>query len=99
MDNPYLVWLGVVLLQDEYLKAYYAALFERQQQEAAKKQQELSSGQSSDQGPSSEREVGMKSKREDEDEDELEWEEAAPSGSRCLFYVVAFSLLCALLKM
>lgn len=74
--------------QDEYLKAYYAALFERQQQEAAKKQQELSNGQTSDQGPSSERQFGTKSKREDEDEDDLEWEEAAPSGNNGESYKV-----------
>ncbi|KAJ8434301.1 hypothetical protein Cgig2_009276 [Carnegiea gigantea] len=62
-------------LLDDYLKAYAAAI-EQQQQEAAKKQEELFNGQTSDQGPPSERQVGMKSKHEDEDEDDLEWEEA-----------------------
>lgn len=70
-------------IEEEYIAAYYAAINERrrQQEEAAKQMQESSSGQTSDQDPSLERQVGVKSKREDEDEDELEWEEAAPSGN------------------
>ncbi|KAK9278956.1 hypothetical protein L1049_017326 [Liquidambar formosana] len=70
-------------LQDEYVKAYYAALLKRQQEqeESAKSQQELSktdtpNGVSS---TSSNRSVGMKSKRdEDEGDDDVEWEEEAP---------------------
>ncbi|XP_047330797.1 general transcription factor IIE subunit 1-like [Impatiens glandulifera] len=63
-------------IQDEYVKAYYAAMHKRQleQEEASKKQQELSNA------GVSERQVGMKSKRaEDEVEDDgVEWEEVAP---------------------
>jgi len=47
----------------------------------------LFNGQTSDQGPPSERQVGMKSKHEDEDEYDLEWEEAR----RCLFNEVPLS--------
>ncbi|KAH9618918.1 hypothetical protein KSS87_006570 [Heliosperma pusillum] len=65
--------------QSEYLKAYYDALLKRQQEEAARKQQP-SNLPSSDQGTSSDRQVGMKSKRPDEVEEEDEWEEGAPSG-------------------
>ncbi|XP_074280017.1 uncharacterized protein LOC141605224 [Silene latifolia] len=65
--------------QDEYLKAYYDALLKRQQEEAARKQESFNLP-SSDQGTSSDRQVGMKSKYEDEMEEEDEWEEGAPSG-------------------
>ncbi|XP_039034858.1 transcription initiation factor IIE subunit alpha-like [Hibiscus syriacus] len=67
-------------IQDEYLKAYYAALYKKQQEleEVANKQDELSdipleTGLSD----SSERQVGMKAKREDDDEadDDINWEE------------------------
>ncbi|KAF3666403.1 putative xyloglucan endotransglucosylase/hydrolase protein 23-like [Capsicum annuum] len=69
-------------IQDEYVKAYYEAIFKRQreQEEAAK----MLPGTSTTDGvsnTSSERQIGMKSKREEEDEGEdIEWEEApAPS--------------------
>uniref|UniRef100_A0A803QLC2 HTH TFE/IIEalpha-type domain-containing protein n=1 Tax=Cannabis sativa TaxID=3483 RepID=A0A803QLC2_CANSA len=69
-------------LQDEYVKAYYAALLEKQKElEAATKQEELSNAQMLDgeASTSSSRQVGMKSKRvEDEGEEDVEWEEAAP---------------------
>ncbi|CAK9145982.1 unnamed protein product [Ilex paraguariensis] len=74
-------------LQDEYVKAYYAALLvkQRDQEEAAKREQELSNRNISDSvyDTSSERQVGMKSKREDVDEgvDDVEWEEATPAGN------------------
>ncbi|CAL9772633.1 unnamed protein product [Musa acuminata subsp. burmannicoides] len=66
-------------LQDEYLKAYYAALVKRQEeQEASKKvQQEAELPINVSEAPF-ERRVGMKSKRED-DNDDVEWEEEAPS--------------------
>ncbi|CAD5187461.1 unnamed protein product [Musa acuminata subsp. malaccensis] len=66
-------------LQDEYLKAYYAALVKRQEeQEASKKvQQEAELPINVSEAPF-ERLVGMKSKRED-DNDDVEWEEEAPS--------------------
>lgn len=62
-------------IQDEYLKAYYAALLQRQreQEEAAKNQQEPFKADIN------ERQVGMKSKRaeDDVDGDDVEWEESA----------------------
>ncbi|XP_057522194.1 transcription initiation factor IIE subunit alpha-like isoform X2 [Amaranthus tricolor] len=75
--------------QDEYFKAYYAALLERQREEDAKRQQDLSNIDISDQHTSSDRQVGMKSKREDEIEDEDVWEEATPSGNPGESYKVA----------
>ncbi|OMO89012.1 Transcription factor TFIIE, alpha subunit [Corchorus olitorius] len=69
--------------QDEYVKAYYAALLKKQQEleEAAKKQEELSDLPltSSD---NSNRQTGMKSKREDDDVDDgVDWEEAPVAGN------------------
>ncbi|XP_044466766.1 general transcription factor IIE subunit 1 [Mangifera indica] len=72
-------------LQDEYVKAYYAALFKKQQelQEAAKMQQETSNTQPiSDGGNHANRQVGMKAKREDnEGDDDVDWEEAPVAGN------------------
>ncbi|XP_059640748.1 uncharacterized protein LOC132282925 [Cornus florida] len=72
-------------LQDEYIKAYYAALFHRQQEEAASKsQEELSITNISNDvyDTSSGRQVGMKFKREEgEADDDVEWEEAPPAGN------------------
>ncbi|PSS26840.1 General transcription factor IIE subunit 1 like [Actinidia chinensis var. chinensis] len=60
-------------LQDEYIKAYYAALLQRQRE-----QDEVANGQ---QEPL-DRQVGMKSKRdENEGDEEIEWEEDAPAGN------------------
>ncbi|KAG7621186.1 Transcription factor TFE/TFIIEalpha HTH domain [Arabidopsis suecica] len=69
-------------LKDEYLKAYYAAIME-QQKLAAKLNQQESAGESTTTDiesatTSSDRQVGMKSKREDEEEDEdVDWAEDA----------------------
>ncbi|OAO96990.1 hypothetical protein AXX17_AT4G23820 [Arabidopsis thaliana] len=69
-------------LKDEYLKAYYAAIME-QQKLAAKLNQQESAGESTTTDiesatTSSDRQVGMKSKREDEEEDEdVDWAEEA----------------------
>ncbi|CAN8306368.1 unnamed protein product [Cochlearia groenlandica] len=70
-------------LQDEYLKAYYAALMMKQQELAVKQE---SAGELTTDIPlatttSTERQVGMKSKFEEEDEeeeDDVGWEEVAP---------------------
>ncbi|XVF71097.1 hypothetical protein PTKIN_Ptkin12aG0007700 [Pterospermum kingtungense] len=73
-------------LQDEYLKAYYAALYQKQQEleDAAKKQEELS-----DIPDSSKRQVGMKVKREDaEGDDDIDWEEAPVAGNTIESYKV-----------
>lgn len=75
-------------LQDEYVKAYYAAILERQREEDTKGQQDISSGEVSGQPISSDRQVGVKSKREDESEDEDIWEEAMPSGNSGKSYKV-----------
>ncbi|XP_058006439.1 uncharacterized protein LOC110671881 isoform X2 [Hevea brasiliensis] len=71
-------------LQDEYVKAYYAALLKKQQEiEAAKKQESSRASISNGVSESfSNRQVGMKSKREeDEREDDFEWEEAPTGGN------------------
>lgn len=72
-------------IQDEYFKAYYAALLQRQrEQEAALREQELPNSSISNGAAdtSFERQVGMKSKRDDQDDgDDVEWEEAAPAGN------------------
>ncbi|GFP93769.1 hypothetical protein PHJA_001521300 [Phtheirospermum japonicum] len=70
-------------IQDEYVKAYYAALLmrQREQEETVKKEHESTNIGIADSTPS-ERQVGMKSKRDDEDDvDDNEWEEAPPTGS------------------
>ncbi|KAA0058049.1 general transcription factor IIE subunit 1 [Cucumis melo var. makuwa] len=73
-------------IQDEYVKAYYAAILKKQQEleEAAKGQQELSSTEVTESvaNTNSSRRVGMKAKREeDDDDDDIEWEEAPIGGN------------------
>uniref|UniRef100_A0A2P2M1G3 Transcription initiation factor IIE subunit alpha-like n=1 Tax=Rhizophora mucronata TaxID=61149 RepID=A0A2P2M1G3_RHIMU len=69
--------------QDEYVKAYYAALLKKQQEleEAAWEQKELSQTPMSNgvSESSSSRQVGIKSKREEDDD--FEWEEAPVGGN------------------
>lgn len=82
-------WLTV--LQDEYVKAYYAAILKKQQEleEAAKGQQELSSAEVTENvsNTNSSRQVGMKSKREEDvEDDDIEWEEAPIGGETLLFF-------------
>ncbi|GAV74232.1 TFIIE_alpha domain-containing protein [Cephalotus follicularis] len=76
---------GKKILQDEYIKAYYAALIEKQQElEAANKEQGLSNALISNglSGMSSNRQVGVKSKRdEDKGDDDIDWEEASAVGN------------------
>ncbi|XP_057416757.1 transcription initiation factor IIE subunit alpha-like [Lotus japonicus] len=74
-------------IQDEYIKAYYAALL-KQQEEVAKNQQSVDTQAADD--PSSStfgRQVGMKSKRE-EDDDGTEREEAPLGGNGNVGYKV-----------
>lgn len=84
---PWMIKQGMILTKEqrgqvkEGVKAYGNSASSGQGQEAAQKRQESSYGQSSGQGPSSERQVGLKSKREHEDEDDVEWEEAVPTGN------------------
>ncbi|XP_052199067.1 transcription initiation factor IIE subunit alpha-like [Diospyros lotus] len=79
-------------IQDEYVKAYYAALLQRQreQDEAAKRQQEFSNNDIlNGVYGTSERQVGMKSKRDENEGDEDIWEEAAPAGNTGESYKVS----------
>lgn len=68
-------------IQDEYLKAYYEAFKKKQEEEDAKRMQQ--EGQAFSSEIHSERQLGMKAKREDENvEDEgVEWEEEQPAGN------------------
>ncbi|PKU70492.1 general transcription factor IIE subunit 1 [Dendrobium catenatum] len=78
-------------LQDEYFKAYYAALAKRQEeQEAASRRlrEEAEKYKASTSDLSNgifeapyERQVGMKSKRADDENDDVDWEEAVPTGN------------------
>ncbi|CAA3013619.1 general transcription factor IIE subunit 1 [Olea europaea subsp. europaea] len=72
-------------IQDEYVKAYYAALLERQrEQEAHDDSQQQMSNASTSNGVAmpTERQVGMKSKLADEYEgDDVEWDEEPPAGN------------------
>ncbi|KAL5230709.1 hypothetical protein ABZP36_029485 [Zizania latifolia] len=74
-------------IQDEYIKAYYEALRKRQEEEDAKRriQQE---GETFVSAFHSERQVGMKAKREDEDEG-VEWEDEQPAGNTAETYKLA----------
>lgn len=70
-------------LQDEYLKAYYAALLMRQrEQEETMKRPELANVTTSNEvyDTTTERQVGMKSKRDEDYEGEDVWEEPPPTG-------------------
>ncbi|KAM7278925.1 hypothetical protein ACFE04_006059 [Oxalis oulophora] len=79
-------------IQDEYVKAYYKALIEKQRElEEATKREELSNEPVAD-GPSgspSSRQVGIKSKREeDEGDEDVDWEEASVPGNTTESYKV-----------
>ncbi|PIA63502.1 hypothetical protein AQUCO_00201090v1 [Aquilegia coerulea] len=73
-------------IQDEYVKAYYAALLKRQQEEEAtkvKQEEHPSHNVVLDNATevSLERQVGLKAKRsDDESEDDIEWEETPIAG-------------------
>lgn len=72
------------MLQDEYVKAYYAALLKKQQEleEAAKQQESSNTAVSDGLSGMSNRQVGMKSKREDDEgDDDVDWEEAPVAGN------------------
>ncbi|XP_058760895.1 uncharacterized protein LOC131634263 [Vicia villosa] len=68
-------------IQDEYIKAYYAALLKKQHEmeEAAKNPQD-GNGADDPSSSTSNRQVGIKSKRE-QDDDGTEWEEAPVRGN------------------
>ncbi|XP_039141497.1 general transcription factor IIE subunit 1 [Dioscorea cayenensis subsp. rotundata] len=68
-------------IEDEYIKAYYSALMERQraQEEVTKKMQSEAGNLSNGVSEAAGRKVGAKAKRE-EDEDDAEWEEPQPTG-------------------
>lgn len=76
--------------KDEYLKAYYAALYKKQHEleEAEKKKQEpVDTPLETDLSDFTKRQVGMKVKREDDDEedDDINWEED-PFASKYWFF-------------
>ncbi|KAI3911005.1 hypothetical protein MKW98_015662 [Papaver atlanticum] len=69
-------------IQSEYYKAYYAALMKRQQEQdeaAQMNQEELTSSENGFSDMPSDRQVGMKAKREDDDD--VEWEDAPTTGT------------------
>jgi len=63
-------------LQEEYLKAYYAAIFKQQQEAEAAA---TAAATATEEKPS-ERRVGMKAKREEDDEG-VEWDEPRTTGA------------------
>lgn len=75
-------------IQDEYVKAYYAALLKKQREleEAAKNPQDANAADDPSSSTSN-RQVGLKSKRE-EDDDGTEWEEAPVRGNAIGAYKV-----------
>ncbi|XP_051125120.1 transcription initiation factor IIE subunit alpha-like [Andrographis paniculata] len=77
-------------IQDEYIKAYYAALLKRQQEqeESVKKEEESTNATISHGNLTAERQVGMKSKRDDYEGDNAEWEEPPPTGGATGYYKV-----------
>ncbi|KAE8676336.1 General transcription factor IIE subunit 1 isoform 3 [Hibiscus syriacus] len=76
-------------IQEEYLKAYYAALYKKQQEEEAAKKQELSNTPATSLSDYSNRQVGMKVKRDDnEGGDDIDWEEAPIAGNTTENYKV-----------
>lgn len=80
-----------ISIQDEYIKAYYAALLKKQQEleESAKKQQQLSDSNIANghSDTSSSRQVGMKAKRDPEDD---VWEEAQYAGEWLAYHSFNF---------
>ncbi|XP_061365216.1 uncharacterized protein LOC133308593 [Gastrolobium bilobum] len=72
-------------IQDEYIKAYYAAFLKQQHEmeEAAKNQLSNTHAADDPSSSTSNRQVGMKSKREDDEEDDdgTEWAEAPIGGN------------------
>ena len=80
-------------MQDEYIKAYYEALKKRQEEEDAKRMQQ--EGQTFSSETHSERQLGMKTKREDVDiEDEgVEWEEHEHAGILSFCFASKYNLM------
>ncbi|KAL1560753.1 transcription initiation factor IIE subunit alpha-like isoform X1 [Salvia divinorum] len=69
-------------IQDEYVKAYYAALLmrQREQEETMNRPEPANTISNEDYYTTTERQVGMKSKRdEDHEGDDVNWEEAGPT--------------------
>lgn len=81
-------------IQDEYVKAYYAALLvrQREQEESVKKEHESTNATMSSEVDNmpGERQVGMKSKRDDDYEvDGVEWEGTPPASGTTKHYKVS----------
>ncbi|WVZ20385.1 hypothetical protein V8G54_007707 [Vigna mungo] len=87
---PWMIKSGMVLTkeqrgEDEYIKAYYAALLKQQHEMEASRKQDLSDT-FTENDPSSRassiRQVGIKSKREEDDDDDgTDWEQAPVAGN------------------
>lgn len=88
-------WFSIfVLLQNEYIKGYLAAKLE-QHELAEKLNQQESAGQSTTTDielatTSSDRQVGMKCKREEEDEEDVAWEETFNVSGQFWVYYYSF---------
>ncbi|MED6166417.1 hypothetical protein PIB30_109032, partial [Stylosanthes scabra] len=70
-------------IQDEYIKAYYAALLKQQEelQDASKKEEPNAAAAGDPFSSTSNRQIGVKSKREEDEEDDgTEWEDAPFGG-------------------
>ena len=72
----------IIRFQEEYAKAYYAALMQRQQEASLSTSGTQLTVQQEDEAP--DRVVGMKAKRESEEEEEegIEWEESTGTKNR-----------------
>ncbi|KAL6529563.1 hypothetical protein OROGR_015186 [Orobanche gracilis] len=84
-------------IQDEYIKAYYAAVLlrQREQEETVKKEQESTSAAISSEvyNTPTDRRVGMKSNWDDDDnEGDVQWEDAPPTGGRTERFVVDLNM-------
>ncbi|RYQ92578.1 hypothetical protein Ahy_B09g098805 isoform B [Arachis hypogaea] len=85
---PWMIRQGMVLTkeqrgEDEYIKAYYAALLKQQEewQDASKNQEPNAPAAEDPSSSTSNRQVGVKSKREEDEEDDgTEWEDAPFGG-------------------
>ena len=79
----------IIRFQEEYAKAYYAALMQRQQEASLSTSGTQLTVQQEDEAP--DRVVGMKAKRESEEEEEegVEWEES--NGTKNIDHICVLS--------
>lgn len=87
-------------MHDEYIKAYYAAMYKRQQEqeEAARREHQEPEDADGVSNGASDRRVGMKSKREgNESDNDVEWDEPPASGTQFFQTIGVFLILGVLL--